>query len=89
VPFGLLLTRLRQEYNCLNTIKRIKMIDTIEKFRLSPLSTFYFLFNSLDLGEASVIQLALNEDIVNVCIEGKRCQAKFFFIEVEKNIHLL
>jgi len=34
-----------------------------------PLDILPHLFNSLDLGEASVIQLALNEDILNVCID--------------------
>ncbi len=35
----------------------------------SPLMVFPFLLNSLDLGEASVIQLALNEKIQTVCID--------------------
>lgn len=34
----------------------------------SPLNIYPFLFNSLDLGEASVIQLALNKNISTVCI---------------------
>ncbi|AFZ02091.1 DUF3368 domain-containing protein [Calothrix sp. PCC 6303] len=35
----------------------------------SPLDISPFLFNSLDLGEASVIQLALNKNISTVCID--------------------
>lgn len=35
----------------------------------SPLSISPFLLNSLDLGEASVIQLALNQTIKTVCID--------------------
>ncbi|BAY62518.1 hypothetical protein NIES22_25920 [Calothrix brevissima NIES-22] len=35
----------------------------------SPLKISPFLLNSLDLGEASVIQLALNEKITTVCID--------------------
>lgn len=35
----------------------------------SPLEISPFLFNSLDLGEASVIQLALNKNISTVCID--------------------
>jgi predicted nucleic acid-binding protein len=35
----------------------------------SPLNISPFLFNSLDLGEASVIQLALNQNISTVCID--------------------
>ncbi|MBD2338763.1 DUF3368 domain-containing protein [Calothrix sp. FACHB-156] len=35
----------------------------------SPLTISPLLFNSLDLGEASVIQLALNENISTVCID--------------------
>lgn len=35
----------------------------------SPLNIAPFLFNSLDLGEASVIQLALNKNISTVCID--------------------
>jgi predicted nucleic acid-binding protein len=35
----------------------------------SPLNISPFLFNSLDLGEASVIQLALNKNISTVCID--------------------
>jgi predicted nucleic acid-binding protein len=35
----------------------------------SPLKISPFLFNSLDLGEASVIQLALNNNISTVCID--------------------
>lgn len=37
--------------------------------RTSPLSIAPFLSNSLDLGEASVIQLALDENIQTVCID--------------------
>lgn len=35
----------------------------------SPLTISPFLFNSLDLGEASVIQLALNKNISTFCID--------------------
>ncbi|MBZ8183097.1 DUF3368 domain-containing protein [Oscillatoria salina] len=35
----------------------------------TPLKISPFLLNSLDLGEASVIQLALNESITTVCID--------------------
>lgn len=35
----------------------------------SPLEISAFLLNSLDLGEASVIQLALNKNISTVCID--------------------
>ncbi|BAY76540.1 hypothetical protein NIES25_29920 [Nostoc linckia NIES-25] len=35
----------------------------------SPLNISPFLFNSLDLGEASVIQLALDKNISTVCID--------------------
>lgn len=34
-----------------------------------PLEISSFLLNSLDLGEASVIQLALNENITTVCVD--------------------
>jgi predicted nucleic acid-binding protein len=34
-----------------------------------PLNISPFLFNSLDLGEASVIQLAINKNISTVCID--------------------
>lgn len=34
-----------------------------------PLKIFNFIRNSLDLGEAAVIQLALNENIKTVCID--------------------
>jgi len=40
----------------------------IEK-RSTPLAITPFLRNALDLGEASVIQLALDEDIQTVCID--------------------
>jgi predicted nucleic acid-binding protein len=39
------------------------------KKQSSPLSISPLLLNSLDLGEASVIQLALNESIKTVCID--------------------
>lgn len=42
--------------------------DFLEK-SIAPLSINPFLQNSLDLGEASVIQLALNEKIQTVCID--------------------
>jgi predicted nucleic acid-binding protein len=35
----------------------------------APLKIFPFLLNSLDLGEASVIQLAINQRIQTVCID--------------------
>jgi predicted nucleic acid-binding protein len=42
--------------------------DFMEK-QSTPLEIAKFLKNSLDLGEASVIQLALNENIRTVCID--------------------
>jgi len=42
--------------------------DFIEK-QTVPLEIVQFLKNSLDLGEASVIQLALNQNIPTVCID--------------------
>jgi predicted nucleic acid-binding protein len=42
--------------------------DFIEK-QTVPLEIVQFLKNSLDLGEASVIQLALNQNISTVCID--------------------
>lgn len=39
------------------------------KKQTAPLSVSPFLLNSLDLGEASVIQLALNQAISTVCID--------------------
>ncbi|NEO34305.1 MAG: DUF3368 domain-containing protein [Symploca sp. SIO3C6] len=37
--------------------------------RLSPLNISPLLLNSLDLGEAAVIELAMNENIQTVCID--------------------
>jgi predicted nucleic acid-binding protein len=43
--------------------------DWLQKSQI-PLTNIYpFLLNSLDLGEASVIQLALNENIQTICID--------------------
>ncbi len=39
------------------------------KKKSSPLTITPFLLNSLDIGEASVIQLALNQSISTVCID--------------------
>jgi predicted nucleic acid-binding protein len=49
-------------------VKEFQQAKWLEK-RNKPLEILPHLFNSLDLGEASVIQLALNEGIVNVCID--------------------
>lgn len=49
-------------------VKEFQQSKWIEK-RNKPLAILPHLFNSLDLGEASVIQLALDEKIMNVCID--------------------
>lgn len=49
-------------------LKEFVQSGFIEKQAL-PLEIAQFLKNSLDLGEASVIQLALNENIRTVCID--------------------
>jgi predicted nucleic acid-binding protein len=49
-------------------VKEFREAKWLEK-RNKPLDILPHLFNSLDLGEASVIQLALNEGIVHVCID--------------------
>lgn len=49
-------------------LKEFVQSDFIEK-QAAPLEIVQFLKNSLDLGEASVIQLALNENIRTVCID--------------------
>jgi len=49
-------------------VKEFVQSDFIEK-QSAPLEIVQFLKNSLDLGEASVIQLALNENIFTVCID--------------------
>jgi predicted nucleic acid-binding protein len=49
-------------------VKEFQQAKWLE-IRNKPLDILPHLFNSLDLGEASVIQLELNEDIVNVCID--------------------
>lgn len=49
-------------------VKTFKQADFLLK-QSSPLYIVQFLKNSLDLGEASVIQLALNENIPRVCID--------------------
>lgn len=49
-------------------VKEFRNSKFLEK-RSQPLVIFQFLKNSLDLGEASVIQLALNENIQTVCID--------------------
>ncbi|MBC6432039.1 DUF3368 domain-containing protein [Nostoc sp. HG1] len=43
--------------------------DWLQKSQTPLNNIFPFLLNSLDLGEASVIQLALNENIQTVCID--------------------
>lgn len=48
-----------------NEFRQAKWLE----IRNQPLDIMPHLFNSLDLGEASVIQLALNENIMNVCID--------------------
>jgi predicted nucleic acid-binding protein len=49
-------------------VKAFQQANFLEK-QSSPLEILHFLKNSLDLGEASVIQLALNEKIQLVCID--------------------
>ena len=49
-------------------LKEFIQSDFIEK-QTVPLEIVQFLKNSLDLGEASVIQLALNQNIPTVCID--------------------
>lgn len=49
-------------------VKEFRQAKWLE-IRNQPLEIMPHLFNSLDLGEASVIQLALNENIRNVCID--------------------
>ena len=49
-------------------LKEFVQSDFIEK-QAAPLEIVKFLKNSLDLGEASVIQLALNQNIRTVCID--------------------
>jgi predicted nucleic acid-binding protein len=49
-------------------IQEFKKASFLEK-QAGPLSIIGYLRNSLDLGEASVIQLALNENIQTVCID--------------------
>jgi predicted nucleic acid-binding protein len=49
-------------------LKEFVQSDFIEK-QTAPLEIVQFLKNSLDLGEASVIQLALNQNISTVCID--------------------
>ena len=49
-------------------LKEFVQSGFIEK-QTAPLEIAQFLKNSLDLGEASVIQLALNENIRTVCID--------------------
>ncbi|MCC5621243.1 DUF3368 domain-containing protein [Nostoc sp. CHAB 5715] len=43
--------------------------DWLQKLQIPLNNISPFLLNSLDLGEASVIQLALNENIQTVCID--------------------
>lgn len=43
--------------------------DWLQKLQIPLTNISPFLLNSLDLGEASVIQLALNENIQTVCID--------------------
>ena len=49
-------------------LKEFTQSDFMEK-QSAPLEIVQFLKNSLDLGEASVIQLAVNENICTVCID--------------------
>jgi predicted nucleic acid-binding protein len=49
-------------------VKEFQKADWLD-IRTKPLEILPHLSNSLDLGEASVIQLALNEGIPNVCID--------------------
>lgn len=49
-------------------VKEFQQAKGLE-IRNKPLDISPHLFNSLDLGEASVIQLALNENIETVCID--------------------
>ncbi|MDA3896628.1 MAG: DUF3368 domain-containing protein [Desulfobacteraceae bacterium] len=49
-------------------VKEFNQSDFLEK-QSKPLNIVQYLNNSLDLGEASVIQLALNENIHTVCID--------------------
>jgi predicted nucleic acid-binding protein len=49
-------------------VKEFQAASWLKK-QSSPLNIAPFLFNSLDLGEASVIQLALNNNISTVCID--------------------
>ena len=49
-------------------LKEFVQSDFMEK-QSAPLEIVQFLKNSLDLGEASVIQLAVNENIRTVCID--------------------
>lgn len=49
-------------------LKEFVQSDFMEK-QAAPLEIVQFLKNSLDLGEASVIQLALNQNIRTVCID--------------------
>ncbi|WP_334881159.1 hypothetical protein [Nostoc sp.] len=50
-------------------VNEFQSASSLQK-QTSPLNISPFLFNSLDLGEASVIQLALNKNISTVCIDG-------------------
>jgi len=61
------------------------------EIRKKPLDILPHLFNSLDLGEASVIQLALNENIASVCIDedvGRRI-ARLYNLKVTGSIGVL
>jgi predicted nucleic acid-binding protein len=49
-------------------LKEFVQSDFMEK-QAAPLEIVQFLKNSLDMGEASVIQLALNQNIRTVCID--------------------
>jgi predicted nucleic acid-binding protein len=49
-------------------VKEFQSASWLQK-QSSPLNISPFLFNSSDLGEASVIQLALNKNISTVCID--------------------
>jgi len=49
-------------------INEFKRADFLEK-KITPLQIPSFLANSLDIGEASVIQLAVDEDVQTVCID--------------------
>ena len=71
-------------------VKEFQQAAWLEK-RNKPLELLPHLFNSLDLGEASVIQLALDENISNVCIDedvGRRI-ARLYNLKITGSIGIL